>query len=187
MSTAIGQLPVGVNGKVSRDIFMGTVSLRGITPEDIPLLWKWLQEYPHQNFDDYGPKVIEEFEVELIRRMQRNTVYVIALQNHKPVGCIGYEKETPRTGSFRGICFAKSVHRTGVAAFAVKHFLRSIFNAGTEKVSACYFSDNLPIKNFLKKQGFGLEGTLMAHTMRRGVPTKMSLVALHKKNFMEKV
>ncbi len=185
MSTAIGQLPVGLNGK-PRDIPMGTVTLRGITPEDVPLLWKWLQEYPHQNFDDYGPKVFEEFQGELIERMGRGFLFTIALHNDKPVGCIGYVKESPRTGSFRGICFAKSVHRTGVAAFAVKNFLRLVFSAGVEKISACYFSDNLPIKNFLKKQGFGLEGTLMAHTMRRGVPTKMSLVALHKKNFMEK-
>jgi len=177
-------MPVAVNGK-KRDVFMGDVSLRGITPDDIPLLWKWLNEYPHQNFDDYGPKYIEEFEVEIIRRIQRNTVYLVAMLNDKPVGCIGYEKETPRTGSFRGICFTKSVHRTGVAAFAVKHFLKSVFNAGTEKVSAQYFSDNMAIKNFLKKQGFCLEGTLMAHTLRRGVPTKVSLVALHRKNFME--
>jgi len=179
-------MPVHVNGTKKGDTFMGTVSLRGLTPDDVPLLWKWLNEYPHQNFDDYGPKVIEEFQVELMRRMQHNTVYVVALHNGEPVGCIGYEKETPRRGSFRGICFAKSVHRTGVAAFAVHYFLKSIFAAGTEKVSACYFSNNEQIKKFLKKQGFGLEGTLMEHTMRRGVPTKMSLVALHSKNFMEK-
>ena len=181
---SLAQMPVAVNGIKKGDIFMGDVSLRGLTPDDVPLLWKWLQEYPHQNFDDYGPKCIEEFEVELMRRMQRNTVYVVATLNNTPVGCIGYEKETPRNGSLRGICFAKSVHRTGVAAFAVKHFLKSIFNAGTEKVSAIYFSNNEQIKKFLKKQGFGLEGTLMAHTLRRGVPVKMNLVALHKKNFM---
>lgn len=168
-----------------RDVFMGDVSLRSITPDDIPLLWRWLNEYPHQNFDDYGPKYIEEFEVEIIRRIQRNTIYLVAMLNDKPVGCIGYEKETPRSGSFKGICFAKSVHRTGVAAFAVRNFLLILFRNGIEKVSAQYFSDNMPIKNFLKKQGFGLEGTLMAHTLRRGVPTKVSLVALHKKNFME--
>lgn len=182
-------MPVAANGtkKVPRGTFMGTVSLRGITPDDVPLLWKWLNEYPHQNFDDYGPRSIEEFEVEMISKIQRGEVFVVALHNGQPVGCIGYAKETPRTGSFRGICFAKSVHRTGVAAFAVKHFLKSVFSAGTDKVSATYFSDNMAIKNFLKKQGFGLEGTLMAHTMRRGVPTKMSLVALHKKNFAEMV
>ncbi len=180
-------MPVHVNGSKKTDTFMGTVSLRGLTPDDVPLLWKWLNEYPHQNFDDYGPKVIEEFQVELMRRMQHNTVYVVALHNGEPVGCIGYEKETPRRGSFRGICFAKSVHRTGVAAFAVHHFLKTIFASGVEKVSAQYFADtNSQIKNFLKKHGFIHEGTLMNHTLRRGVLIRVSLVALHKKNFMEK-
>jgi RimJ/RimL family protein N-acetyltransferase len=181
---SLAQMPVVLNGK-PKDVDCGTVSLRGVTRDDIPLLWKWLNEYPRANFDDGGPQMIEEFEVEMGRRFQRGEICMGALHNGKLVGCIGYAPVTHRLGSLHGICFSKDVHGTGVAAFAVKNFLKMLFTGKVEKVFATYFQDNTRIKKFLRKQGFVHEGTLIDHTVRGGRVTTMSLVALHKKNFTE--
>jgi len=180
-------MPVHVNGAKKGDTFMGTVSLRGITRDDIPLLWKWLNEYPRANFDDSAPQMIEEFEVEMGRRLGRGEICMGALHNGKLVGCIGYAPVTHRLGSLHGICFSKDVHGTGVAAFAVKNFLKMLFAGKVEKVFATYFHDNLRIKKFLRKQGFVHEGTLVDHVVRGGKVTTMSLVALHRKNFTEAI
>ncbi len=177
-------MPVSVNHKKT-DTFMGTVSLRLVTRDDIPLLWKWLNEFPRNNFDDSAPSMVEEFEVEMGRRIQRGEICYGALHNGKLVGCMGYAKVTHRLGSLHGICFSKEVHGTGVAAFAMKNFLRMIFSGKVEKVFATYFQDNLAVKKFLRKQGFVHEGTLKEHAVRLGKPIDMSLVALHKKNFTE--
>ena len=179
-------MPVHVNGTKKGDTFMGTVSLRGINRDDIPLLWKWLNEYPRANFDDEGDKCIEEFEITMGRRLGRGEICMVAIFNKEPVGCIGYAPVTHRLGSLHGICFSKEVHGSGVAAFALKNFLKILFSGKVEKVFATYFHDNLRIKKFLRKQGFVHEGTLIDHVVRGGKVTTMSLVALHKKNFVEK-
>ncbi len=187
MSTTLPQLPVGVNGKAhatsSVPVSHGTITIRGIVPEDIPLLWKWLQEYPRANFDDYGPRTEEEFHVTMARRLQNHELCMGALENGKLIGMIGYSPITDRLGSLHGICFSKEVHGTGAAAASVRRFLGMLFAGKVEKVFATYFADNLRIKKFLRKQGFVHEGMLVSHTVRVGKAIDMSLVALHKRNF----
>lgn len=177
-------MPVAMNGKKT-DTFLGTVSLRGLTSDDAPLFWEWLNEYPHQNFEDDGPKTFAEFELELIERIRRGCFFLVALHNGEPVGVIGYQPETSRRGWMRGICFSKSVHRTGVAACALENFFRLLFAKGVVKVSAAYFHNNEQIRKFLKKRGFVHEAHLKKHALRRGVMTEMTQVALHKTNFTE--
>lgn len=184
MSTGIAQLPVGVNGKKSTaDVPRGTIALRGIRPADIPLLWKWLMEFPCSNFDDYGPKTEEEFHAHIVRRLNQRELCIAVLQNDTLIGCIGYRPMTDRLGTLHGICFSKEVHGTGAAPFAVHKFLETLFAGKVERVMASYFQDNLRIKKFLRKQGFVHEGTLMDHTLRGGRVTNMAIVGLLKKNF----
>ena len=187
---SIPQMPVSANGKVHAappvDVPMGTISLRGIFPEDVPLLWGWMQEYPRANFDDYGPKTLEDFHVEIHARLNRREYIFVAMHDGKPVGCIGFAPITDRLGGMRGICFSKAVHGTGIAPFAVRESLRILFTANDgrlQKIEANYFRDNSRIKKFLRNLGFVHEGTRLDHTLRSGVPTDLALVALYRKNW----
>lgn len=180
-------MPAAVNG-TSRDVSVGTIGLRGITPAEVPLLWGWMNEYPRSNFDDYAPKTVEEFHDEILSRIQRREIICMALYNDEPVGCIGFAPITDRLGSLHGICFSKAVHGKGLAPFAVRRFLEKVFAAGkVEKIKASYFKDNMRIKKFLRAQGFVHEGTAMAETLRAGVATDMSLVALMRSDFNKAV
>lgn len=144
---------------------------------NLGLLWGWLQEYPHANFDDFGPKSYPEFESEMRRRLQTERIWQI--ETHHPVGIVAYVPYNDRSGVFHGICFAREVHRTGVAQAAVKHILKTLQADGVEKVSAMYFADNANIDHFLMSLGAEHEGVLRRHTVRDGLSTDMRLVAFY--------
>ena len=177
-------MPVGVRTGYSQpteDVQAGEIAIRALRPEDVPALWIWLNEYPRSNFDDYGPQSLEAFTAEIVARMNAGEVIAAFLHDGKFIGVCGYAQITERLGMLRGICFSKAVHGTGLAPAAVHRFLEKILAPGkVQKIQAMHFSDNLRIKKFLRKQGFTHEGRLEAHTVRGGVPTDMTLVALHR-------
>lgn len=148
-----------------------------------PEVWGWLQEYPDANLDDYGPRTLEELLSETARRTAAGELVRVALLDGSPVGLIGYCPLTARTGMFHGICFARRVHGQGVARRAVAAFLRELFDAGVEKVSAAFFADNRRIQDFLNGFGACPEGYLRRQTLRHGRAVDMCLVAIFREDF----
>ena len=132
------------------------------------LLWSWLQEFPVCNFDDDGPRDLTQMArfMEDLRKRGRQMWEVV--QSGQPVGIIGYEQETPTVGCFRGICFTKSVHGTGIPLMAVAEVLDKAFTVGTEKVRAEYFADNLRVRAFLQKFGAVDEQLVNSERLRGG-------------------
>ena len=95
----------------------------------------------------------------------------------QPVGFLGYAPVNHETGMLHGVCFAKAVQGTGIAATAFMAVLVELARQNVRKVSASYFADNLRVRRFLQRQGFVDEGFLVNQTRRHGVLTSMYLVA----------
>ena len=154
----------------------------GLPPPEI--LWCWLNEFPQNNFDDFGPKNLDELLVEITRRAHRGewmwTVYV----GDRSAGVIGYAPQNEYCGVFHGICITKEWHGTGVAQAAVSKVIDEIFTTSQQKISASFFRDNERVHKFLCNLGFCHEGLLMHQTLRGGKPVDMTLMALFKEDWL---
>jgi RimJ/RimL family protein N-acetyltransferase len=152
-------------------------------PESLPEAWAWLNQFPHSNFDDFGPKTYEEFVLEMDRRegMGEHTWGAVD-ETGEPVGIIGYRPIVAFTGCFHGVCFDKRVHGTGIAKAAVAETIRQLMAGGVEKISASYFADNHRIHAFMKRLGARNEGYLRNQTIRGGKFVDMRLIAFYKEN-----
>ena len=169
------------SGMIASSVDMVTVRI-ALPP--VETLWAWLNEFPLNNFDDFGPKSEEDLMVEFTRRAHRGEYTWTAYVDEQPAGVIGFAPFSPYCGSFHGICFAKEWHGKGVARKAVSLALNEIFDMGFQKVSAALFRDNLRVRNFLHNLGFRPEGMLVKQTLRGGVPMDMVLVALFKEDWL---
>jgi RimJ/RimL family protein N-acetyltransferase len=143
--------------------------------------WGWLSEFPASNFDDYGPRNMVDFAIEMERRQAVEIVRTVRLDG-AAVGMIGYCPITHRTGMFRGICFTRSVHGSGIAQRAVRAFLGERWAEGVEKISASFFADNRHIHRFLAGLGAVDEGLLRGQTQRGGVAIDVRVVAIFKES-----
>lgn len=148
--------------------------------EHYSLLWAWLNENPDQNFDDGGPRSLVEFSDEMRYRKRHGQVMWEVIQSGQPVGAIAY---SPARQIFRGICFAKAVHGTGVAEWAVREVLRGIFESGTKVVWAEFFSDNLQVRRFLQKLGAVDKQRIMSKTTRGGLFIDWSVLEIKSHDF----
>ena len=151
--------------------------------ERLPELWAWLGQFPENNFDDAGPRSLEEFEAEMRRRLASGQWLLGVAADGRLVGAIGFECLAPYLGMFRGIVFDRSVHGAGIAAQAVRAVLERAFRTGIEKVSALYFADNKRIDGLLIKLGAIDEGLLRKHTRRNGQPVDVRVGAFFKEDF----
>ncbi len=140
-----------------------------------PMVLEWLHEHPKCNFDDYGPRTVDEIEAKLANVTIRTWGVI---HDGAPCGVIAYQSIAPEFGAFAGICFTESVHGKGIARLAVQRVLNRLWAEGVEKISASYFADNLRVARFLAKLGAVREGLLRAQTRRNGEPVDMELVAL---------
>jgi RimJ/RimL family protein N-acetyltransferase len=145
----------------------------------LPDAWKWLNEFPARNFDDYGATSLAEFTAAMEQRAITETI-VGVLEAGELVGIMAYLPLSPRSGALHGVCFAKRVHGTGIAAWGLRTLLSELFRGGIEKVSASYFADNGRVRSFLAKCGAVDEGLLKAQTLRNGKAIDMWLVAFFK-------
>ncbi len=162
---------------------MAEVTLCSPLPQSwLPLVWEWLNEDPSANFDDFGPKDAESFELEMTGRSQRERTWGV-MADDAPCGAIAVLPVTPRLVQTHGVVFASSAHGRGVAREALKQVLCELWAGGVEKVSATYFSDNPKIRRCLAALGAVDEGRLIAHTVRGGIPIDLQMVAF----FREKV
>ena len=90
------------------------------------------------------------------------------LKDDIPVGAIGYAETARGIGMFKGICFTKSVHGTGVAREAVSRVLEKVFSEGVGIVYARFFWDNHRVKRFLEKLGMELLMRSHSNVLRNG-------------------
>jgi len=148
--------------------------------ERLNLAWNWLNQFPENNFDDFGPTTFEEFEGEMIRRMGVEKTWGV-LKDGVLCGIIAFLPANQRNGSFHGICFSKAVHGTGTAKRAVRMVIEEIFQSGVQKISASYFASSTKIEHLLLSLGAQYEGTLVKQTVQHGRPIDMRLVAFHAK------
>ncbi len=154
-------------------------------PEHYCLLWRWLREFPEQNFDDAGPKTLEELEQSIKERYRAGHTLIEVLANEKPAGLIGYQQVSLDVGIFRGICFTQSVHGSGIPIQALREFLESLFDGQTEKVYAQYFSFNRRVGRFLQKLGATLCGeALISMSKQHGEPLSYTEVVISHESFL---
>jgi RimJ/RimL family protein N-acetyltransferase len=147
--------------------------------EAFPAVWTWLQEFPANNFDDYGPRTYETFQAAMQDRAAVERTWGV-LHEGQPCGIIAYLPLSERLGIFHGICFAQSVHGKGIAKAAVRQVLDELFASGVFKVQAAFFADNLRVGRFLIGLGAVEEGLLRKQTMRDGIAIDMQLLAFFK-------
>jgi RimJ/RimL family protein N-acetyltransferase len=147
--------------------------------EWVPLAWKWMNQSP-MNFDDYGPKTIEEFSADLLKRHQAGQIIVAVLLAGEPVGIIGFQPVTPRLGHFSGICFAAHAQGNGLGTEATRTFIEALWLDGYEKIEAMFFAENERVAAMFRKLGAHDEGLLYEHTLRAGRPVDMKIVGLLK-------
>jgi RimJ/RimL family protein N-acetyltransferase len=119
--------------------------------EHIHLLWGWMCEDRLASFDDSGPRSLDEFRHHMACRVNDGQEIWEVLKDDVPVGAIGYAETAKGIGMFKGICFTKSVHGTGVAREAVSRVLEKAFSEGVGIVYARYFASNTKIARFLAR------------------------------------
>src|ERR1051325_4619586 len=137
-----------------------TVTLISPFPtESLNLVWNWLNQFPENNFDDFGPKNWG---------VRKDGVLC---------GIIAFLPLNYHVGTFHGICMSKAVHGTGTAKRAVRTVVDEIFQSGVMKISASYFATNSKVEHLLLSLGAQYEGTLLKQTVQNGQPIDMRLVA----------
>jgi RimJ/RimL family protein N-acetyltransferase len=142
-----------------------------------PQLYGWMLEDWDANVSDEGPQNLDEIQADLMQRVEREQTWGIVTETGQPVGFIGYAPVNHETGMLHGVCFAESVHGTGMAASSLTAVLVELARQNVRKVSASYFADNQRVRRFLQQQGFVDEGFLVNQTRRHGALTSMYLVA----------
>jgi RimJ/RimL family protein N-acetyltransferase len=140
-------------------------------------LYGWMREDWDANVSDEGPQTLDDVTAELMQRQGVEQTWGAVNDLGQPVGFVGYAPVNHETGMLHGVCFAKAVQGTGVAATALTAVLVELARQNVRKVSASYFEDNQRVRRFLQRQGFVDEGFLVNQTRRHGVLTSMYLVA----------
>ncbi|MES2137007.1 MAG: GNAT family protein [Pseudomonadota bacterium] len=160
---------------------MNRVKTRALGAADVRTLWEFMLEFPKHNFDDGGPRSLDQFELAMAQRVAHEVLAAFTIEDGDFVGAVAYQPFTPRSGVLHGMCFARRVHGTGIPAEAMRGFLDGLFSDGAEKVSAQLHADNTRAWRFFKKLGFVQEGLFRAHTTRRGELIDLRIIALCKK------
>lgn len=140
--------------------------------------WGWLTEDRAANLDDSGPQTFRAWVDDAATRAQAGRRLWIVAHHGTPCGFVSWVPLTARLGMLQGICFARSVHGTGIASTAVRRMLADAFAEGIEKLSGVYLATNARVGRFLQRLGAIDEGYLSAHTTQDGVPVDLCVVAL---------
>lgn len=151
--------------------------MRRLVAEDLPRLWAILREFPECNFDDSGPRTLDDFEEVIVNRMCRETIVVFSISGEL-VGAAAFEPLSERSGMLRGVCFAREVHGTGYPLEAMRTAIAALFEDGYEKISARMFAENTRAWRFFQKLGAVEEGLLRAETTRDKKPLDVRAIAL---------
>lgn len=159
-----------------------TISIAPLEDEALPLVWVWLHQYPSANFDDYGPKTYGEFVDQMRKRRTLETILCVSAAG-EPVGVVAHTEVARGIRMFRGICFTKEVHGTGIPRDSVAQILHGMFTSGTWEVCAKYFYDGTHIRRFLQHFG-AVDRWPLSSTLRDGESIEVRKVAISKDRFM---
>lgn len=147
-------------------------------------LWDLIQEYPDASLDDQSPATRGAF-VDLIReRILFERFWAVTDSRYAGLlGGIGFRPITDGLGALHGVCFARSVHRTGLPQSAVRSILDVLRIEGFRSVWAVHYRDNTHVARFLGELGFVASEPhplmVVPHNVtRRGVPVPMAVVRL---------
>jgi len=155
------------------------ISIIPFPAELLETAWGWLQECRRFNFDDYGPRTLDEFVEHMAARSASEMEYLWAVTlGGEAVGMIGVTRPAERLAVFHGICFTKRVHRKGVALEAVQAIIDGLHSSGVERIEASFFADNGRVRRFFQKLGLSDEGTLRARTLRDAKPVDVRVMGL---------
>jgi RimJ/RimL family protein N-acetyltransferase len=154
-----------------------TIEIQPLSAAELPLLWQYLREFPRDNFDDFGPATLEDFEQMMAGRLAHEIIVGFRVEGEF-IGAAAYSRFSPRSGALHGVAFARKVHGSGIPREAMRGFLRSLRVYGAEKISAQIHADNIRAWRFFKKLGFVQEGYFRAHTLRAGRPIDLRIIAL---------
>lgn len=150
----------------------------------IPMLMEWLHEYPESNFDDTGARTLDGLRDAIRYREDSGEILWEVIQSGQPVGIIAYKQLFREQGMFRGICFTREMHGTGVPLRAVRKVLSMVFDGDTQKVAAIHFEDNFRVAAFLKKLGAVSREHSLSPTVRNGKPLHWKAVEIAKDDFL---
>ena len=164
---------------ISREnLTLDQMSLAPFPPEAHSLLWDWMHEFPKANFDDTRPADLDAFLTRLYAGALNGDKLIGVMLGDAWVGAIGIGMKSDRTAQFKGICFTRSVHGTGIAKLAVQGVISALWtDSNILKIDAAYFADNRRIRHFLKKLGAVDEGYRKAGAWRDGKPLDVREVA----------
>lgn len=150
-------------------------------PEDYETMYQTLQEFPQNNFDDFGATTTEEFTTEMIRRKEYGERLFIVRCNCFIIGYIGCRRVSSKKAIFHGICFAKEFHGKGLAKQALDEVIERIFDSGVTELYASFFAHNEKIYNLLKSLGAEDYGYKPKYTSQGGQAIDMRLVVFRQK------
>jgi RimJ/RimL family protein N-acetyltransferase len=140
-------------------------------------LWRWLNAPRDPNFDDYGPRTVEEFRLELDKRRRLECTWGISLGGEL-VGYLGFIPQTQICGAFHGLVIEPEKRGMGIGAAAVAEAIGDLRVAGFEKFMVWVFADNHGIAHLFGKLGFTEEGYISGATRRSGEPLDMRVLCL---------
>lgn len=153
--------------------------------EHYATLFSWMREFPESSFDDAAPKTADGLATKMIAGESAGQKYSLVLYRGEPVGAIGYLQISSAGGIFKGICFTRSVHGSGVPLAAVSMFLEEVFQSGTETVVAIVFADNLRIRGFLPKLGAVGVFSELPSAKRDGESVRLRAYRIRADDFLE--
>jgi RimJ/RimL family protein N-acetyltransferase len=152
--------------------------------EHIPVLWAWMNEYRHLNFDDGGCRSAHELGAQIYWRELSGEIVWEVRDDGTPIGAIGYRKVSRTLGEFRGICFTSCVHGTPATYEAVAFALRIAFSDGIKAVRAEVFAHNQRVQKFLAKLGGVVIDYIPSGSIQNGVPIDWKVVEVTASDFL---
>ena len=150
-----------------------------LSETDIETVWDWVNEFPENNRDDFGPQTLEDFKSFVLNKMKLGVIMLaVRDKTNTLIGVIGLNKINPVSWETAGIIFGKRWHGTGAALNAMWRVLKTLRASGVQKVSAKFFRDNKKIRKFLYELGFRPEGILKNQTLQHGKPIDVCVWAV---------
>jgi RimJ/RimL family protein N-acetyltransferase len=148
----------------------------------VPRIWDWLQPFYDRVYDDSGPKSLEEFVDQWVRAERNGRRSWGVIKNGGFGGVIVASSISPWVAEMHCI-FRKEFwgHENTIPALEAVADL--LISEGIDKVTAGVAFDNHGLIALLKKLGGVKEGGLKGQLRRKGEPTELIIMAIHKEAY----
>lgn len=148
----------------------------------VPRIWHWLQPFYDRVYDDAGPKTLEEF-VEQWVRAERNGRRSWAVLKHGGYGGVIVASNISPWVAEMHCIFRKEFWGHENTIPALEAVADQLIAEGIDKVTAGVAFDNHGLIALLRKLGATREGRLLGQLRRQGVPTELTIMAIHKEAY----